>query len=611
MKILDMLVSNLEGLGFPVFIYLPSTGETYRVESNVSTPYSMPEIILPALMDESKSVVYFKQGNDVISFFFFRLKNDDEQAVLIIQDGKEGLRPAKVFSLFASAVFNNNSNSVFRSFESDKLLKRELENMISKMTDLEISIGTKDAKIQDLQQRLFIQNELLEKYESQADSIEDHSDEIALLQKLLEQKEDEIKKLNLELKYSKSNTKVSDECLAEIAELKELLLSKDNEIKELSLELESSYSVKGSDTDVYKAEIEKLKSMLADKDEELGFLRLEIESGNIESDALSNKLIGYDDALSDNEIRINELELELEQRSEELIQAEELNYVLKGSRNKMRKLMDGIPMPLFSVDKNYILKNVNRSAGTYAGIEKLNEMVGKECYKVFYGYNKPCAWCRLGEAFKGKEVIDNIEINKEGKIYKFEQHMYPLHNSEDEIDEIGEHLFDMTEQYALINTLESCKTQIKNYKMSKLSDFNEIEELKKEHSTLNECYEELQVKLMKMKGLLERLMSEDKMSELMKCRAENTELRSKLSRTAGALRNYQISLEESRSRYSELNKKTTYQLERLINILGAKISIRSEEAEQSISFINSEIARLKKDYEKLSGGKTNQSGVNK
>lgn len=577
MKILDILVSNLERLGFPVFIYLPETGKMFRAERGITSPFTVPEIIRPALEDESKYVAYFKQGSGVVSFFFFRIKHDNEQAVIVIQDGKDGQRPAKAFSVFASAALKNRApdagDSSFKSFESDKLLRRELENMVGRMTDLEISISTKDARIQDLQQRLFIQNELLEKYENGTGDAEGHSAEVEFLQKLTEQKDDEIKKLRDDLR--------------------------------------NKHDSHGSLTGEASAEIDELKKLLAERNEELEFLRLEIESGNIESDALSHKLVNYDDVLSDNDVRINDLELELEQRSEELIQAEDLNNVLKTSRNKVRKLMDGIPMPLFSVDKNFMLKNVNRASGRFAGAEKLNEMVGKECYKALYGFDKPCSWCRHAEVFQGKETADNIEIVKDGKTFKFEQHMYPLQNSENEIDEAGEHLFDMTEQTMLIGSLESCKVQIKNYKMSKLSDINEIEELKKEYSALNDSYMDLQSKFMKMKGLLERLMSEDKMSELLKSRTENTELRSKLSRTASALRNYQVSLEESRTKYSELNKKTIYQLERLINILSAKASIKKEEAEQSISFINSEIARLKKDYEKLSGGKTSQSGVNK
>ncbi|MCD8493376.1 MAG: hypothetical protein LRY51_16595 [Geovibrio sp.] len=133
--------------------------------------------------------------------------------------------------------------------------------------------------------------------------------------------------------------------------------------------------------------------------------------------------------------------------------------------------------------------------------------------------------------------------------------MYPVPNNEGEVDEAGEHLFDMTEQYELINSLENYKGQIKKYKMSKLSDINEIEELKKEYSSLNDSYEELQTKFQKMRVTLERLLSEDKMNELLRTRNENAELRNKLTRAASALRNYQVNLDDSKTRYTELNKK--------------------------------------------------------
>jgi hypothetical protein len=100
------------------------------------------------------------------------------------------------------------------------------------------------------------------------------------------------------------------------------------------------------------------------------------------------------------------------------------------------------------------------------------------------------------------------------------------------------------------------------------------------------------------------------MNELLKTRNENAELRNKLTRAASALRNYQVNLDESKLRYTELNKKTIYQLERLINVINNKNTLKQPDIEQSLTFVTNEIARVKKEMDKLCGGKTTKSGVN-
>ncbi|MCD8493375.1 MAG: hypothetical protein LRY51_16590 [Geovibrio sp.] len=238
-----------------------------------------------------------------------------------------------MLSVFASKALTEQTapapEPVFRNYAADDALRRELERMIGRVTELEISLSEKDAKLLELQRRLFVQNELLERMES-ADS------------------KDESR-------------------LEEIMELKEQIVA---------------------------------------KNEEIANLEAEIQSLHIEAESLSSKLGSYDDVLSDNDVKIHELEAELETQSEELVKAEDLLGIVKTSRNKIRKLMDGLPMPLFSVDKHYIVKNVNRAAGDFAGNGPLNEIVGQECYKAFYGFDAPCSWCRLSEALEGKETTE-------------------------------------------------------------------------------------------------------------------------------------------------------------------------------------------------------------
>jgi uncharacterized phage infection (PIP) family protein YhgE len=274
---------------------------------------------------------------------------ENEEIVLVVQDEKGGNRPADVLSVFAGKALaclnepqNDSSLQSLVSSTNDESLKRELEKMIGRVTELEISASEKDSKILEMQRRLFAQNELLSKLE---------------------------------------------------------------DIKDAEFE--------GSN------EIMALKEQIIEKNEMVHDLKTEAAALKLEAESIGSKLAEYDEVMAESDMRSAELETELEKLSEQLIKCEEFTEVLKTSRNKIMKLMDGMPMPLFSVDKEYKVKNVNRAGGNFAGIEKLNEIVGQECYKAFYGFDQPCSWCHLKEVLENAaEATEHIDVQKGDDILK-------------------------------------------------------------------------------------------------------------------------------------------------------------------------------------------------
>ncbi len=74
-----------------------------------------------------------------------------------------------------------------------------------------------------------------------------------------------------------------------------------------------------------------------------------------------------------------------------------------------------------------------------------------------------------------------------------------------------------------------------------------------------------------MSKALSSLMENNNVNELVKMRQETREVKSKLIRSATALKkNFQTALDMQHDKYTELSKKTVYQLERLINTVNKK-----------------------------------------
>jgi len=74
---------------------------------------------------------------------------------------------------------------------------------------------------------------------------------------------------------------------------------------------------------------------------------------------------------------------------------------------------------------------------------------------------EPCLWCKIDEVKKtGDEVRQHITIEKEGKKYVFEQTIYPIADADGNIVEFGEYINDITEQYALFDTLKKSEEEL-------------------------------------------------------------------------------------------------------------------------------------------------------
>jgi hypothetical protein len=77
---------------------------------------------------------------------------------------------------------------------------------------------------------------------------------------------------------------------------------------------------------------------------------------------------------------------------------------------------------------------------------------------------------------------------------------------------------------------------------------------------------------------------------------EITELRNKLFRANDMIKNYKYQLDEQLIKYSNLNRRTFMQIERLFNTVKGKTSLKGEESVAVLSFLSREFERVRKQF---------------
>lgn len=278
----------------------------------------------------------------------------------------------------------------------------------------------------------------------------------------------------------------------------------------------------------------------------------------------------------------------------ELDEADESVQVLRKSRQKMLKLLDGLVMPLFSISPDYDIINVNKELADLVGVSHIPSILNKKCYEAIHGRTEPCEFCRMTEILNGEETAgQTIELDYNGKHYFFEHHMFPIYSQTGEMDEVGEFMIDVSENYKNLEHIEKYKEKVKSIQKAEVDKMNEIGELKKAYKDLSKNYDEMFSKNKKMSKALERLMADNNVNELVKLRQDARDARNKLVRSATALKNFQHALEVQQEKYTDLSKKTIYQLERLINTVNKKSAVYDNDLKIILKTVTEDIKELR------------------
>ncbi|MDY6879441.1 MAG: PAS domain S-box protein [Desulfatiglans sp.] len=77
-------------------------------------------------------------------------------------------------------------------------------------------------------------------------------------------------------------------------------------------------------------------------------------------------------------------------------------------------IFEGLEDGVYLINHDYVLEFMSR-----AMIEDFGDGIGGKCFKVMYGLDHVCPWCRAEEVFQGNEVLSERYAEDEDRIYGF------------------------------------------------------------------------------------------------------------------------------------------------------------------------------------------------
>ncbi len=118
----------------------------------------------------------------------------------------------------------------------------------------------------------------------------------------------------------------------------------------------------------------------------------------------------------------------------------------KASENKRawEATFDAIVDPVSILNKNYEVVRANRAYSTVSE-EKLQDVIGKKCFKVFEGRTSFCEGCYMSHAFDaGQPILSDIVSQKQKRKYKATS--YPVHDDAGSVKFIVQYYKDITRE---------------------------------------------------------------------------------------------------------------------------------------------------------------------
>lgn len=130
-----------------------------------------------------------------------------------------------------------------------------------------------------------------------------------------------------------------------------------------------------------------------------------------------------------------------------LRELEELVQVISRGKYAWEATFDAIADPVMIVSQAYQIDRANLSVAR-VGHKEITKIVGKKCYQVFAGRDKPCEGCPLTQAIEHGELAHKHLGNKiEGQ--EFEAHGYPLYDEKGKLHSAVMYYRNITEELRL------------------------------------------------------------------------------------------------------------------------------------------------------------------
>lgn len=131
------------------------------------------------------------------------------------------------------------------------------------------------------------------------------------------------------------------------------------------------------------------------------------------------------------------------------------------SRNILRSIFDNLPDALFVVDPDFIIRAVNKTKADLVGMPP-QELVGKRCYEVFYGAEKPCLECLVPETIRTRQSQRTLAHHRESQQDRNMRDVfsYPVINEENQVELVILLEQDVTEKRELMSELNQAEKLI-------------------------------------------------------------------------------------------------------------------------------------------------------
>jgi len=133
-----------------------------------------------------------------------------------------------------------------------------------------------------------------------------------------------------------------------------------------------------------------------------------------------------------------------EKLTAEIAERNRVEEQLKQSKSMLQGVFDGIPDALILIDRHMGLKMINKSAAAYYKVDKLQDVLGKRCYRVA-GESDVCKGCRIPKA-----VSSGCKISFERKGFMHPERieqvtLYPLAGNGDSSGDAIIRVIDITD----------------------------------------------------------------------------------------------------------------------------------------------------------------------
>lgn len=127
------------------------------------------------------------------------------------------------------------------------------------------------------------------------------------------------------------------------------------------------------------------------------------------------------------------------------------------SHHALLQVFDSFSDPAVVIDRNYIIRRVNRATLTTLGKKTYQELLGKPCYKMLHGLNQPCTQCTASITFvsRGKTLQSGlIEVKANpGKTTTYDITCYPILDERGEVKFVVEYYRDSSDMLLVTRQL--------------------------------------------------------------------------------------------------------------------------------------------------------------